>query len=169
MQIKEIIIKENDKEMYYILVFFLFLKGLVLAQEINIDLLDYSGDYVGDKPYWSTCTQDSNLLKRDTLIFFVNSPRCDDFLGFSFHNKEIKQVVGGSSKLPFKIIYSKRIGLNKRVKFYKKGKIWYLKLALDNKSSRIYQLVELSKKSLGFPKTDDEERFSYKMIVVHQR
>ena len=155
--------------MYYRLVFIFLLKGIVLAQGINIDLLDYSGDYVGDKPYWSTCIEDSNLLKRDTLIFFVNSPRCDDFLGFSFHNKKIKQVVGGSSKLPFKIIYSKRIGFNKRVKFYRKRKIWYLKLAVDNKSSRIYQLVELSKKSLGFPKTYDEESFSYKMMVIHQR
>lgn len=81
-----------DEKKYYNISFILSAKGIAIAQDININLLKYSGDYVGDIPYWSTCTKDSNLFIKDTLIFVINSPRCDDFFGLLFHNNKIRHL-----------------------------------------------------------------------------
>lgn len=159
-----------------VIIKFLFCWQVVaFGQEVDINLLSYPTDestyFFGtfDKPFWSVCTSDGTLFTRDTLVFTANLPRCEDTFVVFLKKKRIIAIRGTSRKFKnAEGIYSKWLGIKKRVKFYRRKKNWYLKLAVDKKEIRKYKLIELSKKSLGVSERTGEERFSYKMIFVYE-
>jgi hypothetical protein len=128
--------------------------------QIDIDLLgEYKGRFLGDYSYWLTCNGDSNLVKPDTIIFTANHPICDDSFGFEFKNSKIKSV-GGYNKV-YRLVHPKKIA-----KFYKEDENWYLRLLVTGDLTRVFKLIELSKK----PNEKGGKRayapFRYKMVFV---
>jgi len=106
-----------------------------------------------------TCNQDSNLVKPDTLIFTANYPICDDSFGFQFKKSKIKSV-GGYNKV-YRLVYPKKIA-----KFYKKEEYWYLKLLITDKITKVFKLIELSKKPNEKGGKFAYSPFRYKMVFV---
>ena len=128
--------------------------------QIDIDILnEYRGRYLGDYSYWLICNQDSNLIKPDTIIFTANYPICDDSFGLEFKKLKIKSV-GGYNKV-YRLVYPKKIA-----KFYKEEEYWYLKLLITHNITKVFKLIELSKKPNEKGGKYAYAPFKYKMIFV---
>lgn len=128
--------------------------------QIDIDLLkEYRGRYLGDYSYWLTCNQDSNLVKPDTIIFTANYPICDNSFGLEFKKSKIKSV-GGYNEV-YRLVYPKKIA-----KFYKEEEYWYLKLLITHNITKVFKLIELSKKPNEKGGKYAYAPFQYKMIFV---